>query len=98
MGRLRGEYVYTCTGPQRPVFLGDGVERACFAVEARPDDVVRVEVSYDPVDVLRKGKGLWHGFDGDMGGGLYGVSGLRLVIERLEAWVSLTVEQDDGDA
>ena len=93
---LRGEYVYTSTGHQRPVFLGDGGV-ARFAVEKRDGDDVRVEISHDPEDVVRKGKGLWLPFEGDMGGGLYGVTALRLVVGKLDAWVSLTVERDTDD-
>ncbi|NBX85877.1 MAG: hypothetical protein EBQ80_01305 [Proteobacteria bacterium] len=98
MARLRGEYVYTSTGRQRPVFLQPDCVLARFALAAGERDVLRLEVSHDPLAVVRKGSACWQVFEGGMGGGLHGVSALRVVADRLEGWAILTVEQEcEGD-
>lgn len=43
MDALRGEYVYTATGRQRPVFLQPDCRVARFAAVHGPDDALRVE-------------------------------------------------------
>jgi len=95
---LQAEHIYTCTGRQRPVFLHPRCREARFAVTAADGDRVRLEVSHDPLDTLKKGKAQWLPFDGAWAGGVFGATALRLVVERLEAWVSLTVAQDLGAA
>lgn len=93
MTRLRGDYVYTSTGRQRPVFLAEGCGLAQFSVECATGDRVRIEVSCDPLPYLREGRGHWELFEGGMGGGVYGITALRLAIDRAEGLVCLKLEQ-----
>lgn len=97
MERLRGEYVYTRTGRMRPVFLSDRCREACFSLEMAKGDRARVEVSFDPRSVLEKGRARWFPFEGGDGGGVQHATALRVVVEKLEDWMSLIVQQEMHD-
>lgn len=97
MTRLRGEYVYTSTGRQRPVFLDPACGLAQFSVDCGAGDLVRVEVSSDPREALERGGARWEAYEGGMGGGVYGITALRLAVDRVEGWVCLSLEQHCDD-
>jgi hypothetical protein len=85
------ECIYTGVGRQRAVFLGPVFERGCFAVEVMAGDEAEVEVCFDPVVRLRKGRGVWQRFDGGLGGSVEGFTALRINVRKVEGWVKLTV-------
>lgn len=93
MGRLRGEYYYVQTGPQRPVFLCDGAARSWFEVQAN-GGAAEVQVTYDPVEQVTAGKARWERACDMEAGGFYGVTGLRAVVRRVQGWLVLVVEQE----
>lgn len=97
MESLRREFVYTSTGRQRPVFLRPECRCARFAVELQDGDAVRVEVSHDPLEVVRRGGALWQAFEGGEAGGIYDATALRVLVDKVDGWVVLTVEQEMGD-
>ncbi|MFZ2620343.1 MAG: hypothetical protein WAX89_05660 [Alphaproteobacteria bacterium] len=73
-------YIYTTTGPQRPVFLGDetGGGAVGFAVEGLTAGYV--EVCDDPVRVKPQAR-VWRRFEGGLAGVLDGPpTWLRVVI------------------
>lgn len=93
MSCLRGEFVYTCTGRQRPVFLRAEGGAARFVLSTGSRDMARVEVTYDGREDVRKGQACWEAFEPE--GGVYGACALRVVIDRVDGWVVLALEQDD---
>lgn len=97
MERLRGEYVYTRTGRMRPVFLSARCEMAKFSLEMAKGDRARVEVSHDPREVLVKGRARWFVFEGGEGGGVNHATALRVVVDKVDGWMSLIVEQEMRD-
>lgn len=88
---IRTEHYYTCKGRQRAVFLRPDVAAVRFALEVQPGDEAVVEVSYDPVETVRKGQGLWEVFEGGLGGAVHGASALRVRIGRVDGWVKMVV-------
>lgn len=92
MGRLRGEYVYTCTGPQRPVFLWDGAGEARFCLEMQPGGEAVVQVTHDPAAAVRDGRAVWLDQE-ELAEGVYGVVALRVVVKKVDGWMTLVVEQ-----
>lgn len=90
---LRTEHYYTCRGRQRAVFLRPEAVTARFAVELLEGDEGRVEVSYDPVETVRKGRGEWVPFEGGLAGGVAGATALRVNVGKVEGWVKLMVQQ-----
>lgn len=93
MDSLRREFVYSSTGRQRPVFFGPKCAQVKFAVEVQGGDAVRVEVTHDPVEVVKKGGALWEPYEGGEAGGVYGATALRVLVDRLDGWVKLCVEE-----
>lgn len=83
--------IYTGVGRQRAVFLEPWFEGGRFAVELEEGDEALVEVSFDPESEVRRGRGLWQPFEGGFGGGLEGLTALRVNVRKLDGWVKLTV-------
>jgi hypothetical protein len=90
---MRTEYYYTCKGRQRAVFFGPDVAGARFSVELDGGDDATVEVSYEPLEQVRKGRARWEVFDGGLGGSVQGASALRLNVGRVDGWLKLVVER-----
>jgi len=86
------ECFYTGVGRQRAVFLGPEFENGRFALEVMEGDEAWVDVSFDPVAQVRKGRGQWQRFEGGLGGSLEGFTALRVNIRKVEGWVKLTVQ------
>lgn len=89
---MRTEHYYTSRGRQRAVFLGSDVAK--FVLEVMQGDAAGVEVSFEPEEVVRRGKGVWEPFEGGPGGGLHGVTALRVDVQRVDGWVRLIVERN----
>ncbi len=85
------ECIYTGVGRQRAVFLGSHFERGRFAVDVMEGDEALVEVNFDPVAQVRKGRGQWQPFNGGLGGSLDGYTALRVNVRKVDGWVKLTV-------
>ena len=96
MARLRGEYVYTGNGPQRPIFLAPTCAQVRFAVSQEGRGTMQVQVSHDAPEVLRRGAGRWQTYAGGLGGAVAGATAVRLLIGAVDGWVSLMVEQEMG--
>lgn len=90
MTRLRQEHVYTRTGPQRPVFLCAECKEVRFAVEPNGVAKVRVEVTHDPPAATHQ----WFTYEGGDAGGVLYATALRLVIDDVDGWVTLHVEEE----
>ncbi|MFZ2587738.1 MAG: hypothetical protein WAZ18_06455 [Alphaproteobacteria bacterium] len=86
---MKREYVYTVPGLQRPIFLGEGKD-ARFVLDVG-DGEACVMVSYDPVEVVAKGKGMWEKVEAE--GGVYGVTAVRVGVKRVVGWCVLRVEE-----
>ncbi|TKW61622.1 MAG: hypothetical protein DI628_03070 [Blastochloris viridis] len=86
------EHYYTGIGRQRAVFLGPVYEGGRFSLDVMEGDEASVEVSFDPVTQVRKGRGQWQRFEGGLGGSLEGFTALRVNATKLEGWVKLTVQ------
>ncbi|MBI1308724.1 MAG: hypothetical protein GC129_02550 [Proteobacteria bacterium] len=95
--RLRGEYIYASAGRMRPVFLCPECAVARFSLNKHAGDEVRVQVSHDPPEQLRRGGAQWLDFEGGEGGGVHGATALRVVIGRLDGWVTLVLEQESDN-
>jgi hypothetical protein len=87
---LEGEFVYTHAGRQRPVYVQAGCQEVQFALLGGEGNV---EVSFDPPELLKRGRGLWEPFAGGSAGVLPGVRALRVTVETLENWAALKVRQ-----
>jgi hypothetical protein len=70
---------------------------ARFSLEKAKGDGARVEVSHDPHEVLVKGRARWFPFEGGDGGGVHCATALRVVVEKVDGWMSLIVEQEMRD-
>lgn len=90
---LQTEHVYTCRGRQRAVFLRPDSASVRFGVELMDGDEGVVEVSYDPVEHVRKGRGEWVAFDGGLGGSVACATAIRVNLSRVDGWVRMFVEQ-----
>ncbi|RYG61710.1 MAG: hypothetical protein EON60_02475 [Alphaproteobacteria bacterium] len=90
---MRTEHYYTSRGRQRAVFLCPD-ETVKFALSVMDGDSAHVEVSHDPEDFVRRGKGQWELFEGGLGGGLFGVTAMRVHVQRVDGWVKLIVERN----
>lgn len=89
MGVLRSDYVYTHAGLQRPVFLGGGKD-VRYVLEVG-DGEACVQVTYDPLEHVDRGRVRWETCDAV--GGVYGVTGLRVLVRRVDGWCVLRVEE-----
>lgn len=89
---MRTEYIYTVPGPQRPVFLSPDGARFRYVLEVMAPDEATVQITYDrPIDI-RRGKALWENHS-PAGGALYGATALRVLIKRVEGWVTLLLDE-----
>lgn len=90
---MQTEHVYTGKGRQRAVFLRPDTTEMRFGVELLQGDEGVVEVSYDPVEMVRRGRGEWCVFEGGLGGSLHSVTAIRLNIRHVDGWMKLFIEQ-----
>ena len=67
---------------------------ARFVVEVQEGDEAHVEVCYDPVESVRRGKGDWVPFEGGRGGAVAEATALRVNVGRVDGWVKLVVQQE----
>ena len=63
-------------------------------MELLPGDEGVVEVSFDPVERVRRGVGEWVPFEGGLGGSVACATAIRLNLSAVEGWVRLTVISD----
>lgn len=88
MDTMRREFVYTTQGPQRPFLLPDG-GHVHFELDVGAGGQGRVDITYDPAELVGRGKARWQPYDGGHAGGIYNVVALRAVIMRAHGWATL---------
>ena len=92
MGTMRTEYIYTTTGPQRPVFLGPDGADVRYTLDIGLKGAASVQVTHDPVEQVARGRAQWED-GGHLAAGVYGVTAMRVVIKRVDGWVTLVIER-----
>jgi hypothetical protein len=94
MAGVVSEHYYPDVGIMKPVLCGDGVNRVRFALDGADGDV---QVTYDPLAVVKKGRAEWLTHMGGNAGDLTDVTALRAVIRNVDGWAKLTVAEIAGE-
>jgi hypothetical protein len=84
------EHYYPDVGIMKPVVCSDGVTRVRFALDGAEGDV---QVTYDPLLVVKKGRAEWLTHMGGSAGEVCDVTALRAVIRNVDGWAKLTVAE-----
>jgi hypothetical protein len=87
---LVSEHYYPDVGVMKPVVCGGGVNRVRFALDGAEGDV---QVTYDPLPVVKKGRAEWLTHLGGSAGEVGDVTALRAVIRNVDGWAKLTVAE-----